>query len=111
LWLFLFLGTPFYRVNTTTAAGATSLYAANPGPNGLQRVHAYGSGQTFGLQVDEEPTQSTTATHGLVVHGAWALAAWESSALRHFSGLAVKPRDTQSGRPENPMRVRGVRGP
>jgi hypothetical protein len=98
-------------VNTTTTAGATSLYAANLGPNGLQLVHAYGSGQTFGLQVDEEPTQSTTATHGLVVHGAWALAAWESSALRHFSGLAVKPRDTQSGPPENPMRVRGVRGP
>lgn len=86
-----FLGVPFYRVNTLTLASATSLYAAHLGPSGVQLVHAYGTAQTFGLQVDEEPTQSTSATRGLVVHGAWALAVWEPLALQHFAGLAVTP--------------------
>jgi hypothetical protein len=91
LWTFHFLGAPCYAVNTLTINNATALYAANLGPRGLQLVHAYGTAQTFGLQVDDEPTQTTTATRGLVTHGAWSLALWEPLALRHFAGLAVTP--------------------
>ncbi|MBI5517870.1 MAG: hypothetical protein HY909_29130 [Deltaproteobacteria bacterium] len=91
LWVFHFMGTPFYRVNTANAGATTTLYAANLGPTGLQLVHAYGSAQTFGLQVDEEPTQTSTATRGLVVHGAWCLALWEPRALRHFANLTFTP--------------------
>ncbi|MBI5517157.1 MAG: hypothetical protein HY909_25485 [Deltaproteobacteria bacterium] len=85
-----YLGLPFYRVNLTTTIGNTaSIYAANLGPSGLQLVHAYGSAATLGFQVDEEPTQASTASRQFVVHGAWALCLWEPTALKGYSGFAV----------------------
>lgn len=51
------------------------------GATGVALVHAYGTTRSLGLQVDDEPTQTTTATLGLLVHGARSLVAWEPEAF------------------------------
>lgn len=33
------------------------------------------------VSVDEEPTQTSAATQGLLVHGAWSLVVWEPEAF------------------------------
>lgn len=87
LFVYHYQGVPFYRAPLLTTvvedppATVSPLFAINLGATGLALVHAYGTAESLGLQVDEEPTQTTTATQGLLVHGAWSLVAWEPEAF------------------------------
>jgi len=89
------LGLPFYRaaLPTTTVAeplsSTSSLYAVNLGVSGMALVHAYGTAESLGLQVDDEPTQTSAATQGLLVHGAWSLVAWEPEAFFACTNVSV----------------------
>lgn len=91
-----FMGVPFYRIyedSDTDAEGSAPttlrLFAANFGPTGLALVHAYGTVDTMGLQIDEESTSATTASQRYTVHGAYALVPWENEAIYAVNGITV----------------------
>ena len=76
------MGIPFYRTNTEEDTGTGSpLLAANLGPTGVCLVHGYGTPESYGLQVDQNPFQSTTGMRELLVHGAFGIAIWEPEAI------------------------------
>ncbi|MBI5514554.1 MAG: hypothetical protein HY909_12340 [Deltaproteobacteria bacterium] len=98
LVVYHFLGLPFYLVDTETVPPVppevdptTSLYAAHLGPSGLQLIHGYGSFDTLGIQINEEPTISAKGARGFAVHGAWALGLGEPGALVRYTSLIVTP--------------------
>lgn len=81
--IYHYMGIPFYRVGTTESEESTTgaLYAANLGVTGVCLVHAYGTADSYGLQVDENPFSSSTGTRQLLIHGAWSLVVWEPEAI------------------------------
>lgn len=85
-----FMGVPFYRAPLATSeSNTTTLIAANLGSTGLCLVHGYGTTASCGFQVDEEPTVASGAARGYVVHGAFALVAWEMEAIYGYANVDV----------------------
>ena len=91
--VFCYMGIPFYRadveVETTGNPNTSRLYAANLGPTGLNLVHAHGTPGSFGLEADDISNTAGVGATGRVVHGAYALALWESEALFEVSNIDV----------------------
>jgi hypothetical protein len=88
LMIYHFLGVPFYRCELADdAEGNAQLFAVNLGPTGLTMVHAYGSAETYGLEVEQEPTHPQIAARDILVHGAWTLAMWDPGALFGVKGI------------------------
>lgn len=83
LLVYHFMGVPYYR----TAATATSLYAANLGPTGLQLAYAEGTPDNFGVEIEKEPLAASRAAEQYVVHGAYNLVLWEQEALFELTGI------------------------
>ena len=86
--IYHYMGIPFYRVGTDEASDTTmgALYAANLGVTGCCLVYAYGTADSYGLQVDENPFSSTTGMRQLLVHGAYSLVIWEPEAIFRITG-------------------------
>ncbi|MBL8601377.1 MAG: hypothetical protein JNK72_05585 [Myxococcales bacterium] len=77
-----FMGIPFYRCQVNpTPSGAVRLYGANLGTAGLRLIHAYGDAGSYGVEVETEALSTVSAARSYLVHGAWALAYWDSRAL------------------------------
>lgn len=79
-----YAGLPVYRCNLDDFSAVNNqgyLFAANLGRDGLSLVHAYGTADTLGIQVDEEPISPQQGQVRYVVHGAWALFAFDPGAL------------------------------
>ena len=90
LMIYHFLGVPFYRCEVADdAEGNAQLFAVNLGPTGLTMVHAYGSAETYGLEVEQEPTHPQIAARDILVHGAWTLAMWDPGALFGVKGITL----------------------
>ncbi len=87
-----FMGIPFYRVAATTDGTEdprSVIAAANFGTTGLALVHAYGSADSLGIQIDEEPVHASTASASFLVHGAFALMCWEPEAFYACTNVGV----------------------
>lgn len=85
-----FLGVPFYRCDLPQdSESKESLFSANLGPTGLALVHAYGTAETGGLEVEQEATNPSLAARDMIVHGAYALALWDRGALYGYSGVEL----------------------
>lgn len=94
LSVFHYLGVPFYRANVEPREGGEGgayLFAANLGPTGLCVVHAYGTRESYGLEVDVESTNAAKVARDIVVHGAWQLIAWEDGAVYGYHSLDITP--------------------
>ena len=65
------------------------LYAVNLGATGLCLVHAYGTVASYGLEVEELAIDPTTGYRQFVVHGAYALVAWEAEAIYGVSNTPI----------------------
>jgi hypothetical protein len=90
LTVYHFLGVPFYRCEVADdAEGNAQLFAVNLGPTGITMVHAYGSAETYGLEVEQEPTHPQIAARDILVHGAWTLAMWDPGALFGVKGITL----------------------
>jgi hypothetical protein len=90
LTVFHYLGVPFYRSNITASPEEGEyLFAANLGPAGLALVHAYGTAETCGLEVEQEPTNPALAARDLIVHGAYALVVWDPGAIFGYKKVSV----------------------
>lgn len=92
LTVFHYLGVPFYRANVEPRAGGEDgafLFAANLGPTGLSMVHAYGTRESYGLEVDAESTNAAKLARDIIVHGAWQLIAWEDGAVYGYHTLTI----------------------
>jgi hypothetical protein len=90
LMIYHFLGVPFYRCEVANdAEGKAQLFAVNLGPTGLTMVHAYGSAETYGLEVEQEPTHPQIAARDILVHGAWTLAMWDPGSLFGVQGITL----------------------
>jgi hypothetical protein len=90
LMIYHFLGVPFYRCEVADdAEGKAQLFAVNLGPTGLTMVHAYGSAETYGLEVEQEPTHPQIAARDILVHGAWTLAMWDPGSLFGVQGITL----------------------
>jgi hypothetical protein len=90
LMIYHFLGVPFYRCEVADdAEGKAQLFAVNLGPTGITMVHAYGSAETYGLEVEQEPTHPQIAARDILVHGAWTLAMWDPGALFGVKGITL----------------------
>jgi len=90
LTVYHYLGIPYYRCNIVSGAGeAEYLFAANLGPTGLSLVHAYGTAETCGLEVEQEPTAPQTASRDILVHGAYALVVWDPGAIYGYKKVAL----------------------
>ena len=64
------------------------LFAANLGSDGLHLVHAYGSAESLGVQIDEESTAAEKAQGRYVVHGAWTLITFDPGAIFGVTNLS-----------------------
>jgi hypothetical protein len=90
LVIYHFLGVPFYRCEVANdAEGKAKLFAVNLGSTGITMVHAYGSAETYGLEVEQEPTHPQIAARDILVHGAWTLAMWDPGALFGVQGITL----------------------
>ncbi|MBL8677633.1 MAG: hypothetical protein JNK05_00590 [Myxococcales bacterium] len=91
LLVYHYMGIPFYRtaVGDTGEPLTAKLYAANLGETGLQLVHAYGTPDSFGIEADELPITSNTASRAYTVHGAWALQLWEPEGIYEMTDIAI----------------------
>jgi len=98
LVVYHYQGIPFYRADipdqinpmppppTDTTQGY--LFAANLGSDGLHLVHAYGSAESLGVQIDEESTAAEKAQGRYVVHGAWTLITFDPGAIFGVTNLS-----------------------
>jgi hypothetical protein len=82
-----YMGLPFYRTDLVETAEAR-IYAANLGPSGLNLVHAYGTAESFGLEV-EEHCEASSGKREMLVHGAFGLFTWEPECLFEVSGIEL----------------------
>jgi hypothetical protein len=92
LTVFHYIGVPFYRANIAPRAGGADgayLFAANLGPTGLCMVHAYGTRESYGFEVDVESTNAAQLARDIVVHGAFQLVAWEDGAVYGYHSLTI----------------------
>lgn len=90
LLIYHYQGVPFYRADLEDTNGDKTegyLFAANLGPDGLHLVHAYGTAESYGVQIDEEPIVPSTAQVHYVVHGAWELVAFDSGAIKGYDDV------------------------
>ena len=78
-------GLPVYRCNLADSDPMNPevgyLLAANLGRDGVCLVHAYGTADTLGIQVDEEPAAPQQGQVRYVVHGAWTLFVFDPGAI------------------------------
>ncbi|MBL8680220.1 MAG: hypothetical protein JNK05_13680 [Myxococcales bacterium] len=81
-------GLPVYRVDNTDSETG-KLWGANLSSCGLNIVHAYGSSDSFGLVAEETPVTSATGAREVTVHGAFALVAWEQTAIFEVNGITL----------------------
>jgi hypothetical protein len=84
-----FMGVPFYRTASLTDTNTTTLYAANLGSAGLHLVYAYGSSETYGLEINANDTDATTGLNDYIVTGAFALVLWEPEAAYAITSVPV----------------------
>lgn len=90
LCVYHFLGVPFYRCEVAPDLEEKhSLFAVNLGVTGIAMIHGYGSAETYGLEVDQEPTNPGIASRDLLVHGAWTLAMWDPGALFGYNAITL----------------------
>lgn len=90
LVVYHYLGIPYYRCNIVTdELEGEYLFAANLGPTGLALVHAYGTAETYGLEVEQEPTAPHTASRDIIVHGAYALLLWDPGAIYGYKKVPL----------------------
>lgn len=92
LTVFHYLGVPFYRANVVPREGGEDgayLFAANLGPTGLCVVHAYGTRESYGFEVDVESTNAAKLARDIIVHGAFQLLAWEDGAVYGYHSLTI----------------------
>ena len=78
-------GLPVYRCNLPDFDPENPelgyLFAANLGRDGVCLVHGYGTADTLGIQVDEEPVAPQQGQVRYVVHGAWTLFIFDPGAI------------------------------
>lgn len=89
LTVYHFLGVPFYRCDIAGGEGTQSLFSANLGATGLTMVHGYGTAETYGLEVDQEPVNPGIASRDMIVHGAYALAMWDPGSLFGYNAITL----------------------
>ncbi|NUN13949.1 MAG: hypothetical protein HUU55_09990 [Myxococcales bacterium] len=87
LFVYHYLGVPFYRCPLPTDGNETTLFAANLGKTGLHLEYAYGSPETFGIAVDDILVNGTSPQTTYYVHGAWRLGVWEPEGLCKITGV------------------------
>lgn len=56
---------------------------------GLALVHAYGTAESYGLEVEQEPTAPQTASRDIIVHGAYALLLWDPGAIYGYKEVPL----------------------
>ena len=81
------MGIPYYRtdVDESNAITGGKLFALKLGSQGLSMVHAYGSRETIGLEVEPILISGSTGIEKYAVHVAYSLIAWDNSSV---AGLA-----------------------
>jgi len=86
-----YAGLPVYRCNLpdidTDPATVGYLFAANLGRDGVCLVHAYGTADTLGIQVDEESSAPQQGQVRYVVHGAWTLMVFDPGAIMGYGNV------------------------
>lgn len=90
LMIYHYMGIPFYRADVVQGA-TTTIYAVNLGGTGLNLVYGYGSTDSFGLVVESDPVVAPLATSEYMVHGAYALVAWELESVAKVTGVTNSP--------------------
>ncbi len=102
-------GLPVYRCNLADSDPENPevgyLLAANLGRDGVCLVHAYGTADTLGIQVDEEPAAPQQGQVRYVVHGAWTLFVFDPGAIICYGN--VKPRPAREAEFSRPIRGAG----
>jgi hypothetical protein len=85
-------GLPVYRCNLPDSSLEDPeigyLLAANLGRDGLCLVHAYGTADTLGIQVDEEPAAPQQGQVRYAVHGAWAPFVFDPGAIICYGNVS-----------------------
>jgi len=85
-----YAGLPVYRCNLpdyNENPELSYLFAANLGRDGVCLVHAYGTADTLGIQVDEEPSAPQQGQVRYVVHGAWTLMVFDPGAIIGYANV------------------------
>ncbi len=85
-----YAGLPVYRCNLPDYdenPELSYLFAANLGRDGVCLIHAYGTADTLGVQVDEEPAAPQQGQVRYVVHGAWTLMVFDPGALIGYANV------------------------
>ncbi|MEZ4393202.1 MAG: hypothetical protein R3A48_19120 [Polyangiales bacterium] len=99
LTVYHFLGVPFYRCDIAEDEGHF-LFSANLGATGLRltMVHGYGTAETYGLEVDQEPVHPAIASRDMNVRRLRARDVGPWLTLRLQRNLALTARRAGAGR-------------